>query len=298
MRLFYYLVIFPISNLPSWMLYRLSDVLYVVLYRVVGYRKKVVRMNIRKSFPDQSSKKHREIERIFYAHFCDLVVESVKGFTISRAEVQKRFTHRNTEVFDKFFERGQHVTLVGGHYGNWELFAVSVGMHIPHQPVALYTPLANKFMNAKILESRSKYGLHMANYKDVKEQVKITGQKPMMVIFGSDQCPRFSQQPYWMEFLHQETGVQFGAEKFSRDYNTPVIYGVIHRKKRGHYEMEYRLVCERPAELPLGQISYLHTKELERDIRNEPAFWLWTHKRWKRTRADFEARARQKEIKQ
>jgi KDO2-lipid IV(A) lauroyltransferase len=246
MKIVYYLVIIPFSLLPSWALYRVSDLLYLVLYRMLGYRKKVVRTNIQNSFPELSTTEQMVIERKFYTHFCDLVIESVKGFTISRVEVQKRFTHRNPEIFDKFFERGQHITLVGGHYGNWELFAVSVGMHIPHLPIALYTRLANKFMNEKILKSRSKYGLQMANYKDIKQQIKIADQKPMMVIFGSDQCPKLSQQPYWTEFLNQETGVQFGAEKFARDYNTPVIYGVIHRVKRGHYEMEYRLICENP----------------------------------------------------
>jgi len=182
----------------------------------------------------------------------------------------------------------QHVTLVGGHSGNWELFAVSVAMHLPHQPVALYSKLHNKFMNGKILESRSKYGLWMKSYSEVKEIMQSGDREKVGVIFGSDQCPKRSQKPYWMEFLNQETGVQFGTEKFARDYNTPVIYGVINKLKRGYYEVDYKLVCENPAELPLGQITEIHTKFLEEDILIDPGYWLWSHKRWKRKRADFD----------
>lgn len=284
----FYLVILPISRLPSVVLYGISDVLYLFIYRLAGYRKKTVRTNIQNSFPELTGHQHRDIERTFYVHFCDLIVESIKAFTISEAEVKKRFIHRNPEIFNKYKKSGQHVTLVGGHYGNWELLAVSVGMEIPHQPVALYTPLSSAYMNAKIINSRSRYGLWMRSYAQVKEIVNEKRQSPVVAIFGSDQCPRLSQQPHWMEFLNQETGVQFGAEKFARDHNTPVIYGVIHRVKRGHYEMEYRLVCEEPCELSPGTITEVHTKHLEQDIRNNPGFWLWTHKRWKRRREDFD----------
>jgi len=287
MPLLFYIIILPISKLPSWLLYRISDMLYVFLYRVAGYRKKTVRLNIQNSFPYFTRLQHREIERTFYVHFCDILVESVKVFTISEAEIKTRFTHRNPEIFDTYIKNGQHVTLVGGHYGNWELFAVSIGMHIPHQPVALYRPLSNRYMNEKILASRSRFGLWMNSYDQVKQMAVDKNRPPMAVIFGSDQCPRFSQQPYWMEFLHQETGVQFGAEKFARVFKTPVIYGVIHRLKRGHYETEYRLVCENPDELPHGEITKIHTKYLERDIMDNPPYWLWTHKRWKRKKKDF-----------
>jgi Kdo2-lipid IVA lauroyltransferase/acyltransferase len=290
MPVLFYLLVLPFSKLPSWLLYRVSDFAFIVLYRLVGYRKKVVRINIQNSFPGFTTRQHREIERTFYMHLCDLLVESVKVFTISKAEIQKRFTHRNPEIFDQYLANRQHVTLVGGHYGNWELFAVSIGMHIPHQPVALYTPLSNVYMNRKILASRSRYGLWMNSYEQVKQMVRDKNQSPVAVIFGSDQCPRLSQQPYWMEFLHQETGVQFGAEKFARDFNTPVIYGVIHRLKRGYYETEYRLVCEDPNELPMGDITKIHTRYLESDIMANPPYWLWTHKRWKRKKKDFDAK--------
>lgn len=287
MPFLYYLILMPISLLPSWVLYRISDFMYLVLYRIVGYRTRVVRMNIQNSFPEYTSEQKLSIEREFYRHFCDLVVESIKAFTISKNELQRRFFERNSDLFQKYFDNGQHVTLVGGHSGNWELFAVSVALHLPHQPVALYSALHNEFLNNKILKSRSKFGLWMKSYSEVKEMIKEDNERPLTIIFGSDQSPNIKQQPYWTEFLHQETGVQFGTEKFARDNNTPVIYGFIHKIKRGHYEMEYKLVCEHPNELPLGAITETHTRMLEENIRQEPAYWLWTHKRWKRKKIDF-----------
>jgi KDO2-lipid IV(A) lauroyltransferase len=287
MRFLYYLILKPISLLPSWVLYRVSDLMYLILYKMVGYRKKVVRTNIMNSFPEWSDDRKHSIEREFYRHFCDLVVESIKAFSISKVELERRFVQRNPELFQKYFDKGQHVTLVGGHSGNWELFAVSVALHLPHQPVALYSALHNEFINRKILESRSKYGLWMKNYAEVKQLISEAPDKPITVIFGSDQSPNIKQKPYWTEFLHQETGVQFGTEKFSRDNDIPVIYGFIHKLKRGYYEMEYKLVCERPNELALGEITEKHTRMLEEDIRKEPAYWLWTHKRWKRKKIDF-----------
>ncbi|GAB1444961.1 MAG: lysophospholipid acyltransferase family protein [Cyclobacteriaceae bacterium] len=287
MRFLYYLVLRPISLLPSWILYGISNGLFLVIYHLVGYRKKVVRANLQNSFPDFSKERLKETERKFYVHFCDLIVESIKAFSISKSELNSCFVQRNPEIFQKYFDRGQHVTLVGGHNGNWELFAVSVALHIPHQPLALYTPLNNKFMNEKMTQSRSKFGLWMKSYQEAKQIVRGKVAKPVMFIFASDQCPRTAQKPYWTEFLNQETGVQFGAEKFARDNNTPVIYGFIHKKRRGYYEMEYKLVCEGPDELKMGMISEIHTRMLEKDIRNEPAYWLWTHKRWKRKKKDF-----------
>lgn len=288
MRFLYYLILIPLSLLPTVVLYIISDAMYWVLYKMVGYRKKVVRSNLQNSFPEYSAEKLLLIEQQFYSHFCDLIVESIKAFTISRKELEKRFVQRNPELFQKYFDNNQHVTLVGGHSGNWELFAVSVAMHLPHQPVALYSPLHNKYMNTKMLKSRSKFGLWIRSYAEIKQLMREDDTQPVTIIFGSDQSPNIKQQPYWTKFLNQETGVQFGTEKFARDNNAPVIYGFIHKVARGHYEMEYKLVCERPNDLPLGEITEMHTRMLEEDIRLEPSYWLWTHKRWKRKKKDFD----------
>ena len=43
-------------KLPFWILYGLADIAYVVIYYVVGYRKKVVKENLRNSFPEKTDK--------------------------------------------------------------------------------------------------------------------------------------------------------------------------------------------------------------------------------------------------
>lgn len=293
MRILYYLILLPLSLLPSTVLYKISDILYIVLYKIIGYRVSVVRTNIQNSFPEYSDEKRTQIERDFYGHFCDLITESIKAFTISETELEKRFIHQDTEIFEKYFKNRQHITMVGGHSGNWELFAVSIALNMQHQPIALFKPLANKFMNKKIKSSRSKFGLQMKSYAEVKEMINENYDHPMAFIFGADQCPNIRQTPYWTTFLNQETAIQFGTEKFARDNNTPVIYGFINRIKRGHYSATYKLICESPNELPVGEITKIHTRMLEEDIRKEPSFWLWTHKRWKRSRANFEKRQEQ-----
>lgn len=253
---------------------------------MIGYRKKVVRKNIENSFPDRTIEELRQIERKFFRHFCDLIVESVKAFTISEKEIQQRVQHHNPDLINTYLGQGKHVTMVGGHYGNWELYAINVAMHIDLQPIALFTPLQNKFMNSKIKNSRSKYGLWMMRYNEIKAVIK-KGEIQTAVIFGADQCPKKNQKPHWMQFLNQETGVQFGTEKFARDNNTPVIYGNIYKLKRGYYQVRYQLICEDPTTMEVGMITEAHTKLLEKDIIKEPEYWLWSHKRWKRKRKDF-----------
>ena len=294
MRILYYLILLPVSILPNWALYRISDAMYWTVYRLVGYRTKVVRANIRNSFPDWPKEYCKGIEHKFYVHFCDMVVEAIKTFSISKKELAQRITHRNPGLLQEYFDKGQHITLVGGHYGNWELFIASTGMHFSHQPLALYTPLHNKFMNKKLTKSRSRFGVWMKGYQEAKEVVKSGTTGPVAFIFGSDQSPSITQKPYWTNFLCQETGVLFGAEKFARDNNTPVVYWFIHKMKRGCYEVEYRLLCEKPGSLEKGMITEAHTRMLEDDIRKAPAYWLWTHKRWKRNKSDFEAYEKEK----
>ncbi|WP_155181387.1 lysophospholipid acyltransferase family protein [Fulvivirga lutimaris] len=287
MRLVYYLVLLPLSRLPYFILYFLSDVMYVVLYKVLSYRQKVVRTNLVNSFPEKSKAEIKAIETKFYRHFCDLIVESIKAFSITKEEVNKCISFKNPEVMNKFADQGKDVVLVGGHYNNWEIFAVAIDEPISFQPIALFTPLTNAFMNEKITSSRSKYGLWMKRYPEVKEIFTTQKDLRKTVIFGTDQCPKRHQRPHWMEFLNQETGVQFGSEKFAKDNDLPVIYAVIQKVKRGVYEIEAQVVCENPRELPHGKITEMHTKMLEDDIKADPAYWLWTHKRWKRKKSDF-----------
>ncbi|MDO9184820.1 MAG: lysophospholipid acyltransferase family protein [Bacteroidia bacterium] len=284
--LLYYLVIIPISLLPFPLLYALSDGLYVLFYYMLGYRKKVVLQNIRNSFPDKTEKEHIEICKKFYRHFCDLVVESLKTFTISEKEVLKRVIFTNPEVIDKYFDQKRSVIIAGGHYNNWELFAVAVDALIKHKTVGIYKPLSNKYFDGKMRGTRSKYGLEMISTKEVKPFFDKHINVLTATIFGTDQSPSNPNNAYWMKFLNQDTGVLFGAEKFAKEYNYPVVYGRINKLKRGHYSLDFTVVTDTPTETAYGEITEKITLLLEKDIQAIPQYWLWTHRRWKHKRPE------------
>lgn len=287
-KLLYYLIIKPLSLLPFWVIYRISDVTFFIIYFIVGYRKQVVFGNIQRSFPEKSTKEVKAIMFKFYWHFCDLIFESIKGFSISSEEAQKRMGSVNTEIINNYGKQGKDVVLVGGHYGNWELFAVAVGPTINIKPIALFTPLANKFFDHKVKASRSRFGLNLLPSSKIRELMAEKSAEKRMIIFGSDQSPRKGQRAYWMTFLNQETGVQFGAEKFASEHNCAVVYGHIRRLKRGHFQIEYQAICDDASKTTYGEITKTHTRLLEAEIIKEPAYWLWSHKRWKHNRPEGE----------
>ena len=284
--LFYYLVLIPISLLPFPVLYFLSDMLYVILYKLAGYRKKVVLNNIRKSFPSKSAHYHESVASGFYHHLCDLVVESIKIFTISEKQVMARMSCKNPEVMNRFWEEGRHVVISGGHYNNWELFAVAVHQFIRHHPVGIYKPLTNKFFDRKMQETRGKFGLEMLATSKVKQYFESGMTSPAAVIFGIDQSPSKAASSYWMKFLEQDTAVSFGAEKYAKDYQCPVVFGRLKKLKRGHYELEFELITEHPETEAYGFITEKGTRLLEQDIREAPEFWLWSHRRWKKKKPE------------
>lgn len=284
--LLYYLVIIPISLLPFPLLYGLSDFLYVMIYHVIGYRKKVVLQNIKNSFPEKSEQECIEIQKKFYSHFCDLVVESLKAFTISEKQVAKRVVCEHPEVIDKYYQQGRSVIIAGGHYNNWEIFAVAVDALIKHDTVGIYTPLKNKFFDEKMRKTRGRYGLEMISTKTIKEFFNENNHRRIATIFGFDQSPSNPKSAYWMQFLNQDTGVQFGVEKFAKEYNFAVLYGRLNKVKRGHYTLEFFDVTDEPQKAPHGEIIETVTHLLEKDIKAIPQYWLWTHRRWKHKRPE------------
>ncbi len=287
-KLLFYLVIKPLSLAPFRLLYVLSDFLYFVLFRLLGYRKEVVYKNLKKSFPEKSETEINAIAKKFYHHLADIIVESIKFFSISLPEANKRLEVINPELIDAFAEKNQPVILVGGHYCNWEIIAISLDLKIKHQTVALYSKLKNDFFNDAMLKTRSKYGIKMVTTKQSSTFFEVESANNTATVFGADQSPTHSKQVVWTNFLKQETAVAFGTERYAIKYNYPVIYGAISRTKRGHYSFEMSLITDTPRETPHGFITTEHTKRLENQIISEPAYWLWTHKRWKRKRKEDE----------
>lgn len=279
--LLYYLVIIPVSLLPFPVLYGLSDFLFVLFYFVFGYRKKVVMDNIRRSFPEKTPAEQEAICKKFYRHFCDLILESLKTFTVQRWQVRKRVVCKNPELINKYYDQKRSVIIAGGHYNNWELFAVGVDELIRHQAIGIYKPLSNKFFDKKMRATRSKFGLYMISTKVVKQVMDEEINNLTATIFAFDQSPSNPNNCYWMKFLNQDTGILFGVEKYAKEYDYPVLYGRINKERRGYYSFEFFDVTDRPRETAYGEITEAVNRMLEKDIRAIPQYWLWSHRRWK-----------------
>ena len=277
----YYLLVLPSSRLPLPVMYFIVDFFYLALITVLPYRKKVVRDNIEKSFPNLTKKEKHKIERSFYRHLASLLAEGAKNLTISKKQLSKRFRVKNPEVLNDLYEKNKSVILVSGHYNNWEWLITAQNFLFKHQAVGIGMPLTNKFWDKKLNTRRARFGMKIINSNTLKQFYNENEDCVATLVLG-DQSPGDATKSYWMEFLNQQTPVLFGAEMLAHKYNHAVVYFTIHRVKRGYYEMELKTVAENPREKKWGEITEAHTKLLENQIRKEPYYWIWSHKRWKK----------------
>jgi KDO2-lipid IV(A) lauroyltransferase len=256
----------------------------VVFYYVVGYRKKVVRRNLTCSFPEKSAAEIRSIEIDFYRHFCDLVLESLKNFSVTADQLANRYEHHNTQILDELHSEGRSVILAGGHYGNWEMWALSAPVYFRHRLMAIYKRLSNPYFDQKMRETRGKFGLELVSTKETDEWLRINREKLFVSVFAIDQSPSNPRKAYWIQFLGQETGCLFGAEKYAKEYNLAIVFGHLKKISRGKYAIDYELVTKEPNSFEHGKLTEKMNALLETDIQKEPRYWLWTHKRWKHKR--------------
>jgi KDO2-lipid IV(A) lauroyltransferase len=280
----YWFILKPISLLPYRALYVLSDFFFLVFYHIVGYRKKVVRGNLTRSFPEKSAKEIRAIEKDFYRHFCDLVLESLKNFSADADQLAARFEHRNTEVLDRLHAEGRSAILAGGHYGNWEMWALSAPVHFKHRLMAIYKRLSNAYFDEKMRSTRGKFGLELVSTRQTVEWLEANRENLFVSVFAIDQSPSDPRKAHWISFLGQETACIFGAEKYAKEFNLPIVFGHLRKISRGKYAIDYELVTTDPQSFEHGKLTEKMSAILESDIRREPRYWLWTHKRWKHKR--------------
>ncbi len=278
--LLYYFIVYPLSLLPLWILYRMSDLIFLLFMSVLPYRKKVVKANIERSFPDLSSKDQAVLVRGFYRHFSDLLIESIKNLSISKDELLRRMTVINPEVLQNLQKNGKSTIFVSGHFNNWEWFITAQALLVPNASYGIGMPLSNGFWDKKLTERRQRFGLtvvHAQNYKTMFNQ-----SKPVSVLVLSDQAPADARKSYWMEFLHQQTPILFGVEQMANEFDLNVVYFQLKKVKRGYYEIEFKTLTTEARNLSYGQLTEQHVQLLEQSILEEPCHWLWSHKRWKR----------------
>ena len=268
-------------------MYILSDILYLVVYYVVGYRRRVVRENLKACFPDKSEQERRRIERRYYRYLCDLLMEGVYNvFFVTPPYLKRHYRMVNRQLVDRYYEQGRTVVLMSAHYGNWEYMVSSLNMQLLHHGIGVGKPLDDKSVAEFITRRRTRYGTQVVDQTDVREHVAFFDEHrvPCALMMLSDQSPSNPHRSYWTTFLGRDTAFLYGAEHFARKYDYPVLYYSVKRVRRGYYEVTFSQLCEHPLEVPQYTIVESYVRRLERQITEQPEYWLWSHRRWKLTR--------------
>ena len=282
----YYLAlpfIYLVSCLPFRVLNLLSDLMFLLLYRVFGYRKTVVTTNLERSFPEKTPEEISAIRRGFYRYFCDLCLEIVKTLTIPSSKTKAHFTVDDLSVFERFYKKDQSVIIVMGHLGNWELCGAFFSQLPLHKLYVLYHPLRNTYFDGLFYRMRTRHGTRLYSMKNAFRGMVRDRRDLTATAFIADQTPP-PTGAHWMTFLNQDTAVFKGTETIARKLDYPVIYLSVIRERRGHYRIKSELLVEHPGGLAENELTEMHTRRLEQDIVAHPETWLWSHRRWKHTR--------------
>ena len=286
--LLYYLVIpfiYLLSLLPFGVLYFISYGVYLLLYYVVRYRKQVVLENLRNAFPQKSEKEAQAICKAYYRYLCDLFLETFKTLTVSKETMLEHcsFGPGSLELFEQLAKEGKSVVLVLGHYGNWEWAGNTFSIMSKQQLYVIYHPIGNKYFDELMYKMRTRFGTKLIHMKNTFREMLAHKSEVNTTAFIADQTPS-SVNAYWTKFMNQDTPVFWGTEVIAKKLNRPVVYMSVDKLKRGYYQMNAQLLCENPGQTVEGQISEMHTRQLEKDIIARPEIWLWSHRRWKHKR--------------
>jgi KDO2-lipid IV(A) lauroyltransferase len=274
------LLVLLVAITPFWLLYRLSDLAYLLVYKLVGYRKKVVRENLRNAFPQKSVAELSLIERKFYQNLFDILVESIKGFSMSKKTLLQRQKAMDT-LTQQMVDQYQSIMILGGHYANWEWIGIAASSYADCPVVILYSPLKNKYIDQYLKQSRAAQNTQFLASQQAPRAFKKYQNKEAVYVLIADQSPSNPKRAHWVNFLHQETAFLKGPSSFSRRYNLPILYLDIKRTKRGYYSVALEVLVEDPTQYTSEEITALYASKLEEKIMECPELWLWSHRRWK-----------------
>ena len=275
--------------LPLKILYILSDILFFPMFYIVRYRRKLVYQNMKDSFPEKSEKEIRRMEKAFYHHFCDYIVETIKLLHISDKETRKRVKFHNTEALQEIVDNGGSCLMLLGHYGNWE-FVPSVTLWMRKGSVIfaqIYRPLKNKWFDRFFLKLRGRYHSECIAKQDTLRSIlryKSSG-RPSITGFMADQTPSPANIHHWVNFLNHDTPVFTGVEKIAHKVGFSVFYFDVEKIKRGYYSVTIREISKNPKETEEFEITNKYMEMMETTILRAPEYWLWTHNRWKHKRS-------------
>ena len=280
--IFVYPIIWLISMLPFRVLYFISDLFYFIIFHLVGYRKEVVLNNLKLAFPNKSHTELVEIRKKFYKHFVDVFMEMIKSFTVSKEEVYKRYTYPNIDFLKELCKDGKSMILMGSHYANWE-WIMSLDSFVDYKGYAAYTKINNPYFNTKILKSRAKFGTHLLKTSKIIEAMKYNTKNNIQAAYGllSDQSPQLKKTYYWTSFFGVKVPAHTGAEMLAKRYDMNMVFMNTKKLKRGYYETTFSLITDDANKFPNYELTDLFTKKVEAQVKAQPEYYFWTHKRFK-----------------
>ena len=286
MNLLVYIILYPliwiISKSSFRLIYLFSDFLYLILYHVISYRKKLVRKNLALALPEKTFLERKIIEKKYYKHLSDLFLESFKSLNISEVDIKKRYSFKNIELLDELYKKKKNIILMGGHYASWEWFFI-IDRLTDYKINAIYKKLSNKYFDSLIKKIRSKYNGNLISTKNTfKEILKNTKLKGLNIYgFASDQSPKKNKATYWNNFLNNFVPFHTGAEIIAKKYDMAVVYMNVEKLKRGYYLASFELITDKPKKYKDFKITEDFIKLLENQIFKAPEYYTWTHNRFK-----------------
>lgn len=286
MNLLVYIILYPliwiISKSSFRLIYLFSDFLYLILYHVISYRKKLVRKNLALALPEKTFLERKIIEKKYYKHLSDLFLESFKSLNISEVDIKKRYRFKNIELLDELYKKKKNIILMGGHYASWEWFFI-IDRLTDYRINAIYKKLSNKYFDSLIKKIRSKYNGNLISTKNTfKEILKNSKLKGLNIYgFASDQSPKKNKATYWNNFLNNFVPFHTGAEIIAKKYDMAVVYMNVEKVKRGYYLASFELITDKPKKYKDFKITEDFIKLLENQIFKAPEYYTWTHNRFK-----------------
>jgi len=280
-------MLWVLALLPLPLLYILSDLIYLIGYHLIGYRKKVVFDNLRNSFPDKSEDEIKAIAKEFYKTFCEYLVETVKLIHSNETFTRKMISFSNTELIDDLYKQGRGIMMLQGHFFNWELALMMGQENGKYRRYVVYQKLTSDLAERMIYRLRGRYGTNLlAMYQTVdtitqNESSEASDNIPSMYQFGADQSPMQHKIEYWSTFMHQDAAIFLAPERLSKEYNLAAVYLDLQKVSRGKYNINYSLITDDPKSTDDKFITEAYVKCLEEAIDKNPSNWLWSHKRWK-----------------
>jgi KDO2-lipid IV(A) lauroyltransferase len=289
MRFIVYLIAYPflwcISMLPFRLLYLFSDFVYLIVYYLIGYRKKTVRENLALALPHLSNEERLIIEKKSFRHLCDMFLEMIKTMTISNKEISKRFVFTNMEVYKKLEAQEKSISMMLAHYASYE-WVISMNAYVNFSAFAIYKKIANPYFDKLVRDIRSRFKANLITTKETIPVIIKNNKNKELSIYGfaSDQSPRITSAFHWQKFMGIEVPVHTGAEMLSKKYDMNVIFLKVKKMKRGYYQASFEVLSDNAKEVPNYEITDKFLKLVEQQILEAPEYYLWTHKRWKHRR--------------